>query len=72
MAEEQICEQNGMKECIDLFTNEPEKEGKPRNKNNTDKQENRPMRAAAGSKGAIARSFRTRVARFFMPLQGVS
>ena len=37
LAEDQICEQISMKEYIDPFTGEPEKEGKSKNKNNNDK-----------------------------------
>ena len=37
LAEDQICEQISMKEYIDPFTGEPEKEGKQKNKNNNDK-----------------------------------
>ncbi|MFR5855244.1 MAG: IS200/IS605 family transposase [Lachnospiraceae bacterium] len=37
LAEDQICEQISMKEYIDPFTGEPEKEGKQKNKSNNDK-----------------------------------
>ena len=37
LAEDQICEQISMKEYIDPFTGEPEKEGKPKDKDDKDK-----------------------------------
>ena len=37
LAEDQICEQISIKEYIDPFTGEPEKEGKPKDKDDKDK-----------------------------------
>ena len=44
LAEDQICEQISMKEYIDTFTGEPEKEGKPKDKDDKDKKSKRATR----------------------------